>query len=97
MVRKSTGCSHRLEAHHEIGGAPVPRRGSRSVPGTSGEVVDVCAMIGAAIIGVAIGLAIVAYINVALEGYAPVVLIYCWLWCFLVALCGWFLVRGGAA
>lgn len=54
-----------------------------------------CAMIGASIIGVAIGLAVVAYINVALYGYAPIVLIYCLLWCFLIALGGLFLVRGG--
>ena len=51
-------------------------------------------MIGASIIGVAIGLAIVALINVALAGYAPIVLIYCLLWCFLIALGGLFLVRG---
>lgn len=54
-----------------------------------------CAMIGAAIIGVAIGLAVVACINVALAGYDPIVLIYCWIWCFVVALGGLFLVRGG--
>ena len=54
-------------------------------------------IVGAAVIGWAVGLAIVAYIRVVLEGYAPIVLIYCWFWCLLLALIGWFLVRGGAA
>lgn len=54
-----------------------------------------CAMIVAAIIGVAIGLAVVACINVALAGYDLIVLIYCLLWCFLIALGGLFLVIGG--
>lgn len=53
-----------------------------------------CAMIGASIIGVAIGLSVVACINVALAGYAPIVLIYCLIWCVLIALGGLFLVRG---
>lgn len=71
------------------------RRGSSSVPCATGEGVAVCAMIGASIIGVAIGLVVVACINVALAGYDPIVLIYCLLWCFLIALGGLFLVRGG--
>ena len=95
MVREPQRRRHRVEASHETGGAPVHRRGSSSVPCATWKGVAVCAMIGASIIGVAIGLAVVACINVALAGYDPIVLIYCLLWCFVIALGGLFLARGG--
>lgn len=97
MVRKSTGCSHRLEARHETRGASVYRRMSRLVPGATGESLDPYTMAAAALTVVSLALVVVAGLVVYTEGYGLAVFLYVAFWGILGALFGWFLVRGGAA